>query len=698
MAGFPKTTPGTTEGDGSNEMVLITTTVVGAIILFILGILICLFLRRKCKRQFRKRDMTVHYVKSSLNLGTSISTTSIGETNSSSDIGVSTNTDIQGDDVKLDITDALPEMSSGEIFPEPSRKTLSLPGKILHHTAPIESKEGVPSNVDSLVTEVKRSDQPGPKLEHVQREYTYVSEADKEKSSSLPILKDTKRRDLSLKGAKRIFAYRYYGAGGSNEYSRPTSMDSGYQTNTSSKRSSCVLSELDETDFSEQCESPISNKGKLIFPEKKNLHKPTSYGMLVEEDESADDHKSEFKPKKHRRRSRTVSTSTRRVKKNITPEGGVMKLDEAVLRIGAGCLVEDTEITMINDSENLDFKSLVDLDLISAMPSVFEFLPDGLKFLKPADLELTIRLKRIAPDLELFLLRGSYNHNYEKMIWELVADGIDENKTDGVINVKIDGFSVYTFFSAMRGLISRILSHLNYSFTCVAYAFFRRLPPIDKIDFAVVLVSEFVDEYEEKDIKQLKDHLKEGYIKSDKGMAKRVQTDRSLQMHLDFSGIELSPFVFEIDQPQLDSIGYVIDHFKGVSIESPASGNIKIGEEVCDINSEFLWKLKIHENEDDTNENGQSQKPDDEPEVVYRRTKLTRVEITRMSRMVAMDWDSLAGLLDIPYEEREEIRTNYMKYPDSPSKAEKVLNISMTVIALVGMFLGNAWMNWEGMI
>ena len=41
--------------------------------------------------------------------------------------------------------------------------------------------------------------------------------------------------------------------------------------------------------------------------------------------------------------------------------------------------------------------------------------------------------------------------------------------------------------------------------------------------------------------------------------------------------------------------------------------------------------------------------------------------------MVAMDWDSLAGLLDIPYEEREEIRTNCVKYPDYPSKAEEIL-------------------------
>ncbi|XP_028405136.1 uncharacterized protein LOC114527635 [Dendronephthya gigantea] len=54
-------------------------------------------------------------------------------------------------------------------------------------------------------------------------------------------------------------------------------------------------------------------------------------------------------------------------------------------------------------------------------------------------------------------------------------------------------------------------------------------------------------------------------------------------------------------------------------------------------------------------------------------TKLTKMEITRVSRMVAMDWDSLAGLMDIPYEEREEIRTNHAKYPDSLSKAEEIL-------------------------
>ena len=43
--------------------------------------------------------------------------------------------------------------------------------------------------------------------------------------------------------------------------------------------------------------------------------------------------------------------------------------------------------------------------------------------------------------------------------------------------------------------------------------------------------------------------------------------------------------------------------------------------------------------------------------------------------MIAGDWDSLAGLLDIPYPEREEIRLNHAKYPDFPSKAQQVLEL-----------------------
>ena len=53
-------------------------------------------------------------------------------------------------------------------------------------------------------------------------------------------------------------------------------------------------------------------------------------------------------------------------------------------------------------------------------------------------------------------------------------------------------------------------------------------------------------------------------------------------------------------------------------------------------------------------------------------TKLTNGEVFRMSRAVAIDWDSLAGLMDIPYPEQEAIRFSDVKYPDCWSKAQAV--------------------------
>jgi hypothetical protein len=46
-----------------------------------------------------------------------------------------------------------------------------------------------------------------------------------------------------------------------------------------------------------------------------------------------------------------------------------------------------------------------------------------------------------------------------------------------------------------------------------------------------------------------------------------------------------------------------------------------------------------------------------------------------MSRMVGVDWDNLAGLMDIPYSEREEIRANYGKYQSFSSKAEHIFKL-----------------------
>ena len=60
---------------------------------------------------------------------------------------------------------------------------------------------------------------------------------------------------------------------------------------------------------------------------------------------------------------------------------------------------------------------------------------------------------------------------------------------------------------------------------------------------------------------------------------------------------------------------------------------------------------------------------------VNRTTKLTNEEINRISRKVGIDWDSLAGLMDIPYAEREKIRINNRKYPSFSSKAKRVFQL-----------------------
>ena len=57
---------------------------------------------------------------------------------------------------------------------------------------------------------------------------------------------------------------------------------------------------------------------------------------------------------------------------------------------------------------------------------------------------------------------------------------------------------------------------------------------------------------------------------------------------------------------------------------------------------------------------------------MYWDTKLTNGEVFQMSRAVAKDWDSLAGLMDIPYPEQEAIRFSDVKYPDCWSKAQAV--------------------------
>ena len=96
-----------------------------------------------------------------------------------------------------------------------------------------------------------------------------------------------------------------------------------------------------------------------------------------------------------------------------------------ILNIGAGCLLESTEITLIQDDQNMAFKSLLELGLLDAPPQVVECLPDGLKFAKPAD--LTVRMETPVPDSELFVLHGSSsNGDHQDTVWELMTDDIED--------------------------------------------------------------------------------------------------------------------------------------------------------------------------------------------------------------------------------------------------------------------------------
>ena len=66
-----------------------------------------------------------------------------------------------------------------------------------------------------------------------------------------------------------------------------------------------------------------------------------------------------------------VSKHPRSTRKLITEDGGVIKIDDVILSIGAGCLAKSTEITLILDDQNMVFKSLLDLGLIDAAPRVW---------------------------------------------------------------------------------------------------------------------------------------------------------------------------------------------------------------------------------------------------------------------------------------------------------------------------------------
>ena len=351
-------------------------------------------------------------------------------------------------------------------------------------------------------------------------------------------------------------------------------------------------------------------------------------------------------------------------------------MNNFTLKIGPGCLSEDTKITLRRDDQYIptNCKSLLDLGLLHAVPQVVRFFPDNLKFLKPADLTITSETMADC-EFELFILHGFDNPYNQTTLWELVTNGIEQSNVDGIVNVKINGFCLFTYILAMRGWLARILSHFNHSFYCRALPFYRRVPSRDAIDISIVLVSDFVEDDHGEDIKQIKDLYELGYIKGEKGLLKPVCTNCLLEMCVHFPDVESGPFLFKIDQGQLDSaVGYVVDQFKGIAMKSPVNGVVRIDEVQEDAQNKSLWVLNISENILEI-EPPLAEAQYSEPEevlVVHRNTKLTNKEINQIGRDLGMNWEKLAGLMDIPYSQQEEIRTNHNSLW---SKAKRVLEL-----------------------
>ena len=61
----------------------------------------------------------------------------------------------------------------------------------------------------------------------------------------------------------------------------------------------------------------------------------------------------------------------------------------------------------------------------------------------------------------------------------------------------------------------------------------------------------------------------------------------------------MPPYLFRVDQPELDSVGFVIDHFKKIAVKSPAHGEVRISEMQRRDKNESLWILNVNEKDEE---------------------------------------------------------------------------------------------------
>ena len=282
-------------------------------------------------------------------------------------------------------------------------------------------------------------------------------------------------------------------------------------------------------------------------------------------------------------------------KVTIPVQGGHLQARNITLTVGEGCLSKETEITMILDEpgfRNRTFKPLYESGLLKALPLIVECLPRSLKFLKLVALSAQMG-KNILN--ELFILRGSYDKERERIIWNVVVEDVEVNSKEGSVSVKLSCFDTWSYIMTAPENISRILSHLNNLFNCMAAVLYRRIPTFPMIDVAVVLFSEYIVAQQKNDSLLNSIAVEHSYHVGEKSSFKRIDAQRCHEIWIEFPGIKTTDAVtFHIDVSYLDSLGMLVDYFQDVPCEFPARVTVHIYE-VHGTGKTLLWSLNIAE-------------------------------------------------------------------------------------------------------
>ncbi|XP_046855777.1 uncharacterized protein LOC124448845 isoform X2 [Xenia sp. Carnegie-2017] len=307
----------------------------------------------------------------------------------------------------------------------------------------------------------------------------------------------------------------------------------------------------------------------------------------------------------------TKETSCK-VEKLVTSGGGNLMMVDVNFKVGPGCLENSTMIKLVKVNNPSYIKSLRRLELLQSSICHLQCLPNGLHFLKPAQLQININGKR-GKDKSLevvFALYGSYSNDSQKIEWKW-AEEIDVNETRILLNIY--KFSWYSFITTTLSFIPRILCHLNQDFVAYAYVLHRRSSEMETLDIKVVFVSSFVREkLEDSPMIKLAKDWEDFHVNNNNEDINNINTDRYHEIQLNFPGKEIDSYSFKIDIGKLDEDGYVIDHFSNIHVNFPAKGYLEVNELDSQSGNKVLkWKLDIEEKNSNEAMNNNDKDDDD---------------------------------------------------------------------------------------